>query len=233
MQIIIESMLEITYEIENLNSLIIIIEIESNSNEDENTTRRIVSFIELSNSDLENQNLESKEKKNFYLSSFSSSDMHIFSTFEINTSRSYKLGESSNSSSSSSSFSTSIDKLIKKMIDLNINTINILSERMRRSRIRKQTYLIALSQNFKQSTAYHSRFSTFANANLYYENKHDNQIKSSVQKFIQIKSLNQRLHRDILFSKLKNFRQMIKHSHFVDFNHVIRTKINALRVKNT
>jgi hypothetical protein len=90
MQVIIESMLEITYEIENLNSLTIIIEIESDSNEDENTTRRIVSSKELSNSDIENQNLESKEKKKFYLSFSSSSDMHTSSTFEINTSRSFE-----------------------------------------------------------------------------------------------------------------------------------------------
>jgi hypothetical protein len=147
-------MLEITYEIENLNCLTIKIEIESDSNEDKNTTRRIVSFIKLSNTNLENQNLEnqnleSKEKKIFYLSFSSSFDMHISSTFEINTSRLSQSIESSNSSSSSHSSSTLVEKLTKKMIDLKIDTTNILSERMRRSRIIKQTYLIALNQNFE------------------------------------------------------------------------------------
>jgi hypothetical protein len=113
------------------------------------------------------------------------------------------------------------------MIDLNIDTINILLEKMRRRRTRKQTYLIALIQNSDdQISSYHAAFSAFVNANFFYNT---NQLSSNVKTASQIQ--NQRLHKDTLSLESKYYRQMLKHLHAVSFEQVIYTKIVALRVK--
>jgi hypothetical protein len=72
------------------------------------------------------------------------------------------------------------------MIDLNINTINILSEKMKRRRTRRQTYLIALSRiSDDQISSYHAAFSAFVSASFFYST---NQISFlNIQNNVNIK----------------------------------------------
>jgi hypothetical protein len=141
MQVVNELMLEITYEAQNLNSIINIVEEFS----DEDVSKHAFEHIYSSTEDIADQADqmnkqskidESKNKKVEYLSSLSS--------FERFTT------ESSNSSASV----TTVKIKSKKMINLDLDTINILCERMRRRR--KQIYSIALTQMIESElTSYH------------------------------------------------------------------------------
>jgi hypothetical protein len=115
----------------------------------------------------------------------------------------------------------------KKMIDLDIDTINIISKKMRRRRIeRKQTYLIVLEEIADEKiTSFHTAFASFIDASSFYK-------QTFIQTFSKLK-LTSSFHRNALLLEPKNFDQMQRHSHAVDFNQVILTKISALRIKNT
>jgi hypothetical protein len=87
------------------------------------------------------------------------------------------------------------------MIELDINTINIISERVKKRRaIKKQTYLIVLKEIADDEiTSFHIAFSVMSRASVFY--KHENQIT------IQFAKLNLTLfHRDSLSLESKNFR---------------------------
>jgi hypothetical protein len=119
-----------------------------------------------------------------------------------------------------------VKKKTKKMIELDINTANIIPEKMRRRRAtRKETYLTVLKEVADDEiTSFHIAFSAMFCASAFYN--HDNQIT------IQLAKLNlTSFHRNSLPFESKNFRQMQRHSHAVDFNKVIQTEISALRVK--
>jgi isochorismate synthase EntC len=155
---------------------------------------------------------ELKDKKVKYLSS--SSSFERFTT------------ESSNSSASVTAV-----KVVKskKMIDLNLDTVNILSEKMRRRRdaSRKQTYSIALTQMIENEvTSYHMTFFAFISVSAFYNARINASTKTSTNVKITF------FHKDTLSLESKNFRQMQKHSHKTDFNQVIYTKITALKVKS-
>jgi hypothetical protein len=128
---------------------------------------------------------------------------------------------------STEAFSTKIEIKIKKIIDLDIDTINILSEKMRRRRdARKQTYLIALSHlTENEINSYYTAFSAFINVSAFYNartNANTTLINVEITTF----------HRDALSFESKSFRQMQKHSHKADFNRAIYTKIAALKIKS-
>jgi hypothetical protein len=207
-------MIETTFEAQNLNFIFSIIEMK----EDKIDSQYIHSFIE-NEADLETNQINdqtSDKLKNkrvheqHYLFSSSSSDV-----------------STSESSEKSVEKSSTKKTTKKKMIDLDIDTINIISEKVRRRRIeRKQTYLIVLEEIADEKiTSFHTAFASFIDASSFYK-----------QTFIQALSklkLTSSFHRDALFLESKNFDQVQRHSHAVDFNQVILTKISALRVKNT
>jgi hypothetical protein len=214
MQVVNESMLEIIYEAQNLNSIINIVKEFS----DEDVSKHAFEYIYSSTKDIADQADqtnkqskidESKDKKVEYLS--------LSSSFERFTTE-------------SSNFSVSVTAVkaikSKKMIDLDLDTVNILSERVRRRR--KQTYSIALTQMIESEiTSYHMTFSAYISVSAFYNLKTNVSINASTNFKITF------FHRDALLFESKNFRQMQKHSHKADFNQVIYTKIAALRVKST
>jgi RNA-splicing ligase RtcB len=130
--------------------------------------------------------------------------------------------------SSESLLAKEIKIKIKKMIELDIDTINIISERMRKRRAtRKQIYLIVLKEIADDEiTSFHSAFSAMSCASVFYN--HENQMISQLIR-LDLTSF----HRDSMSLELKNFRQMIRHSHTVDFSQVILTKIAGLIAKDT
>jgi hypothetical protein len=112
------------------------------------------------------------------------------------------------------------------MIDLDLDTVNILLEKIRRRQ--KQIYSIALTQMIENEiTSYHITFSAYISASTFYNSKINVSINDSTNVKITF------FHRNALLLESKNFRQMQKLSHKADFNQVIYTKITALRVKNT
>jgi hypothetical protein len=217
MQVVNESMLEIIYETQNLNSIINIVEEFSDEDVSKHTSEHIYSSTENITDQADQTNKqskidESKDKKVEYLSSSSSFERFIT--------------ESSNSSASVTAVKAVKSK---KMIDLDLDTVNILSERMRRRRdaSRKQTYSIALTQMIESEvTSYHMTFSAFISVSAFYNARTNASTKTSTN--VKITSF----HRNALFLESKNFRQMQKHSHKADFNQVIYTKITALRIKD-
>jgi hypothetical protein len=96
-----------------------------------------------------------------------------------------------------------IEIKIKKMFDLDIDTINILSEKMRRRRdARKQIYLIALSHLIESEiNSYHIAFFAFINVSAFYNARTNaNTVLTNVEITL--------FHKDALSLESKNFRQM-------------------------
>jgi hypothetical protein len=146
----------------------------------------------------------------------------LSSSSNVSTSR-----QSDVSSESEASSTKEIKK--KKMIELDIDTINIISEKMKRRRAtRKQAYLIVLKEIADDEiTSFHIAFSAMSCASAFYN--HQNQPVTKLLTKLNLTSF----HRDSLLFESKNFRQMQRHSHAVDFNKVILTEISTLRVKGT
>jgi hypothetical protein len=185
MQTFTESMLKTIFEIISLNSLTLITEIESNENEYNESRNK--SFIKQANKSDQSKIVQiNQDKEVEYLSSLNSSDFSTSSTSDKDT-----LDQS-----------TSSLVKTKKMIDLNIDTINILSEKVKRRRTQRQTYLIALSQiSDDQISSYHATFFAFVSASFFYST---NQISSlNIQNNVNIK---QRLYKDSLLLKSKYYR---------------------------
>jgi hypothetical protein len=131
------------------------------------------------------------------------------------------------SSESEASSTKEIKAKTKKMIELDIDTINIISEKLRRRRAtRKQTYLIVLKEIADDEiTSFHIAFSAMFCASVFYN--HQNQSATKLLTKLNLTSF----HRNSLSLESKNFRQMQRHSHAVDFNKVILTEISTLRIK--
>jgi hypothetical protein len=141
---------------------------------------------------------------------------------------------------SSTSTSELIEESIKiktiKMIELDVDTTNIISKKMKRRRsTREQAYLVVLDEVADDEiSSFHTAFFAFISASTYYNtfanaNQTINQTKFS---FKNLKLITSSFHRNALFSESRNFRQMQKHSHSADFIQVIQTEIVELRIKN-
>jgi hypothetical protein len=187
-QIIIELMLETTFEFQNLDSIINIVEV--NIWENDTIEKLIHSFIE-DETDQINQNtsqLKDKDKEMKYLLSSSSSN--------VSTSRQLDVSTTSKTSS------TKEIKIKKKMIELDIDTINIISERMRRRRAtRKQTYLIVLKEIAEyEITSFLIAFWAMSCASAFYN--HQNQSATKLLTKLNLTSF----HRNSLSLESKNFR---------------------------
>ena len=119
------------------------------------------------------------------------------------------------------------------MIDLDIDMINIISEKMRRPResSRKQAYVIMLHEfSDEKISSFHAALSTFVNDETFYK-ENARQMKKNLTALIvdRDKNFTFRLHRDVMSLKSLNFRQIMKHSHTADFEKVIQTKITVLK----
>jgi hypothetical protein len=131
------------------------------------------------------------------------------------------------SSESEASLTKEIKTKTKKMIELDIDTTNIIPEEVgRRRATRKQTYLIVLKEVADDEiTSFHIAFSAMSCASAFYN--HQNQPATKLLTKLNLTSF----HRDSLPPEPKNFRQVQRHPHAVGFNKVILTEISALRVK--
>jgi hypothetical protein len=168
MHAITELMLKTTFEVNSLNSLTFITEIESNKKKYNES--KIQSFIE--QTDQAESKTQTNQLKNQELEYLSTS-----SSFDFSTSDSSDLLNSTSSSEVTLDSDTSASSI--RMIDLDIDTINILSEEVKRRRTRRQAYLIALTQNSDdQISSYHAAFSAFVSASFFYST---NQLSSSVK----------------------------------------------------
>jgi hypothetical protein len=214
-QVIIELMLETTFEPQNLDPIISIVEVdiwENDTNEE-----LIHSSIEDGTDQTINQatsQSKGKGKEVEYLPSPSSSNASTSGQSDV--------------SSGSEASSTKEVKIKKKMIGLDIDTANIIPEGVgRRRAARKQAYLAVLEEIADgEITSFHTAFSAMSCASAFYN--HQNQPAMLLTK-LNLTSF----HRDSLPPEPKNFRQMQRHPHAVGFNKAILTEISALRAKGT
>jgi hypothetical protein len=107
------------------------------------------------------------------------------------------------------------------MIELDVDTTNIISERVRRSKnTREQTYLVVLNEVADDKISFfYIAFFAFINASAYYNtftntNQTINQTKFN---FKNLKLITLFFYRNALFLESRNFRQMQKHSHSANF----------------
>jgi hypothetical protein len=205
MQTIKKSMIEMTYETQNLNLIISIIEIDSDEKEilikktfdqgiidqltDENSEENFMQMIQFMK----------KEKTSKYLttSSFSVKTISDSSTKAIHDTEMHEKNSS-----------------IKKTMNLDLDSTNILPEKMSRTRgsAHKQAYSIALAHaENANNQAFHAAF-----ASVFLTN-----IKS------------RRIHRNDLLEESRFYHQMIKHSHANEFRNIMQMKLEALIDRNT
>ena len=232
MQLISESMLEISFDVSNLPTLARIEELSSNE-KNESTREMIVESIETS--------YRSKKKK--FLSNqqnlLSSSPTFIASENSENSNPFLTSEENSENSdfidifafvpppaNSKRKFAPST--FASKNIIFKIDESNIISEGVKRQRqFKKQAYATALNNagNGRNET-FHATFEAHLNVNQYYvqENSQNNQKTSSS---------NIKFHKNILFSEFQHFEILKNHSHADEFKRAMETEIAALKSKST
>jgi hypothetical protein len=214
-QVIIELMLDTTFESQNLDPIISIVEVDIWKND---TNEELIHpSIEDETDQTINQTTsqsKGKGKEVEYLPSSSSSNAPTSRQSDV---------------SSESEAPPTKETKKKKMIELDIDTTNIIPEGMRRRRAaRKQAYLTVLKEIADDEiTSFHTAFSAMSCASAFYN--HQNQPATKLLTKLNLTSF----HRDSLPPEPKNFRQMQRHPHAVDFNKAILTEISALRVKST
>ena len=215
LQAVIESMLERVYEAHNFDEITRIREMKE-SDEEENDDS-----IEI-DEDLMSSVEKKTDRDITYLSSSDSSDI----SFSTLTSTSSSIPTFSNPASSASltlasasAAEKSVEKTAeksektiksKKMIDLDIDMINIIFEEVRRRRkaLRKHAYVIMLNEiSDEEISSFIATFSTFVNVETFYK-ENARQMKKNLTALIadRDKNLTFRLHRDVMPSKLLNFR---------------------------
>ena len=85
-----------------------------------------------------------------------------------------------------------------------------------------------INATHEKIAVYHIAFFAFLEAKHYYLS---NTVKTSSKS--SFKDSSQRLHRDYLFSESTSYRQMLIHSHVMNFRETLKTKLAILRLKNT
>ena len=197
MQAVNESMIEMTYEAQNLDFIISIVKIDSNEKKATQETSDIDVRV------LAKTHIDVKKSEDESLNKNKASEYLLTSSYTTET-----ISDSSinNSSIEKSSFK------VKKMMKLDLNKTNILSEKMSRSRRRKQAYSTALSQMKNQNSddAFHEAFASVFMTN----------------------TKSERIHRDDLLDESRHYHQMIKHSHADDFKQIMQIELKALTERN-
>ena len=229
MQLINELMLKTTFEIPNFHISNYIEKLESNF--DEKIT------INKSTDQSINTTIQSKGKQadqilfnqNFFLSSNSTPDSEnsgSFNPFLISNKNSefsdalkaiaFEITQPSAASRRRRIFSSA--PTIRN-ISFKVDDSNIVSEKMKRIRIKKQAYFVVLDRiESDDNEAFHDAFSAHINANNYYK-------KNS---FLQLNS-NIKIHRNHLSFEFQHYGDFRKHLHADEFKQVMRTELKALK----
>ena len=187
--------------------------------------------MKLEDSDLFNQQRTSetmKSSKSRQKSSFSSS----FSILNINERRLFTSEQISASKKRfASTFQASHD------IRFDIDESNILSEKVKKKRIKKQAHAIFLKEaKSDQLIAFHAAFSCYISFRIFYDNNKRSfsvfyiDRKTESKKFIIFSSISSisKFHRDDISSESISYKQMLRHQHFSEFMQTVKMKIDQL-----
>ena len=162
--------------------------------------------------------LENSENFNPFLTSDENSDTDALDALEKNP--------QSSSASGTRKFVPSITA--SRDISSRFDESNIISERVKRTRIRKQAYLAVFDRievGDDQAFAFHGFFNAHLGASDYY------QKKSSQQNPQEISSI--KPHRNDLPFEFQHYGDFRKHLHIDDFKRAMRIELNALKSKST
>ena len=229
LQAVNEPMLEITYELHDLDPITLITEIGSDDEEEE----RGIGMRENIQGMEENMEEIILDKNSGYgnAAEISSDD-----TYLLTPSPSIISSPSPNSSihdlNSSESITAKSNKSRKASRDINssVDTDNILPEGMERGRNRNrryEAYSTALTQAKNgELNSYHAAFSANIMASSYY-------ISNQEHKKDHTPTQSTCFHRDSLPIEPENYRQMLKHPHAEGFKLAMQMEIQALVAKNT
>ena len=137
-------------------------------------------------------------------------------------------------------FSSSSSKLTmkKKKIELNLNSDNILSKKMKKTRqSKKQIYAVHLDNDSHESlSTFYESFSSLLSTRNYYFSVDFSASSSAALAAVAINQssiaklsiLFERLHRDILSSKSINYCQILKHSQRQRFIQIMNIELKTL-----
>ena len=255
MQLIQKFMLETVYEELNMKTIIQIIDLASNF--DENVDINVIfddfEFFVVRSFDKSFDQLFDRIKDFFSILSFS--EMISFSTFFSFSSISISFKSINqifnfDSINQTSSAPKSAKKKTLRNINANFDEKNILSEKMKKQKIqaiRKQIYFTTLIKaNDEDINAFHTIFSIYRIAIFSiheFDQKHSfiffNDINVLTINFIHFNIffiifdlINKRLHRNILFFEFKNYNQMLKHFLSFNFRTVMIIEIETFKNKN-
>ena len=230
MQLINELMLKTTFEIPNFHISNYIEKLESNF--DEKIT------INKSTDQSINTTIQSKGKQadqisfnqNFFPSSNStpnSENSENSSSFLISDENS----EFSDASEANASKILSSKKLSRfasigstfRNISFKFDESNIVSEKMKRIKIRKQAYFVVLDRiESDDNETFHDAFSAHIDADDYYKKNSLLQLNSNIK-----------IHRNHLSSESQHYDDFRKHFHADEFKQAMRIELKTLKSKNT
>ena len=122
-------------------------------------------------------------------------------------------------------------------IRFDIDESNILPERMKRKRIKKQAHAIFLKETKSdQLIAFHAVFSCYIFSKNFYDNNKrsfsalyiDREAESKKSTFFSSISSISKFHRDDISSESISYKQMLRHQHFSEFMQTVKMKIDQL-----
>ena len=232
MQLINEFMLKTTFEIFDFISISRIKKLESNFDEKFIINQSIDQSI--------NTNIQSKNKQidqisfnqNFFSSSnftFDSKNFENFNFFLISNENSkfsnafetiaFKIFSSSSKKLSRFVF---IDSAFRNIF-FKIDESNIVSEKMKRIRIKKQTYFAVFDRiESDDDETFHDAFNAHITAENYYKKN----------LFLQFNFII-KIHKNHLSFKFQHYDEFRKHLHADKFKQIMRIELKALKSKNT
>ena len=156
---------------------------------------------------------ENSENFNFFL--ISDKNSKFFDAFEATAS------EISSSSKKLSRF-VSIDSTFRNIF-FKIDESNIVSEKMKRIKIKKQTYFAVFDRiESDDDETFHDAFSAHITADDYYK-------KNSLLQFNFII----KIHKNYLSLEFQHYDELRKHLHADEFKQIMRVELKVLKSKNT
>ena len=232
MQLINEFMLKTTFEIFDFISISRIKKLESNFDEkfiiNQSIDQSINTNIQSKNKQIDqisfNQNFfsssnftfDSKNSENFNFFLTSDENSKFSNTFEATA---FKILSSSSKKLSRFVF---IDSAFRNIF-FKINESNIVSEKMKRIKIKKQTYFAVFDRiKSDDNETFHDAFSAHIAAENYYK-------KNS---FLQFNFII-KIHKNYLSLKFQHYDELKKHLHADEFKQIMRVELKTLQSKNT
>ena len=232
MQLISEFMLKTTFEIFDFISISRIEKLESDFDEKFIINQSINQSI---NTDTQSKNKQIDQisfNQNFFSSSnstFDSKNSESFNFFLISDENSKFSNafeaiafEISSSSSKKLSRFAFIDSAFRDIF-FKIDELNIVFEKMKRIKIRKQTYFVVFDRiKSDDDETFHDAFNAHIAADNYYKKNLLLQFNFTIK-----------IHKNYLSLEFQHYDELRKHLHADEFKQIMRVELKALKSKNT